>query len=186
MNVRYVNVYISEFTSYAVMTRPMLRQRAFLLCGDWHEADDLAQETLVALYRRWPRLERHAMLDGYANTVLIRTFLSVRRHLRWRRELSYADPPDPPGQPQRRDDDVVELRLSLQAELKRLPPRQRAVIVLRFWHDLSIDQVAATMRTSPGTVASQCRKALITLRGNLTAHRPALNGSHETARQSPP
>jgi RNA polymerase sigma-70 factor (sigma-E family) len=164
---------IKEFTDYALVMRSRLRQQAFSLCGDWQEADDLAQETLVTLYRHWPKLDRHARLDGYVNTVLLRRFLSVRRHLRWRRELSYADPPAPA---QHRDNDVVELRLSLVAELKRLPPRQRAVIVLRFWHDLSIEQVAATMNTSPGTVASQCHKALITLRGNLADHRPALNG----------
>lgn len=166
------NTYANEFTDYALVMRPRLRRQAFLLCGDWHEADDLAQETLVTLYRRWPKLDQHARLDGYVNTVLIRLFFSVRRHLRWRREVFYADPP---VQPQRRDNDVVELRLSLQAELERLPPRQRAVIVLRFWQDLSIEQVAATMSTSPGTVASQCRKALITLRGNLIDHRTVLN-----------
>lgn len=167
------NAYAKEFTDYALVMRPRLRRQAFLLCGDWHEADDLAQDTLVTLYRRWPELDRRARLDGYAHTVLTRRFCSVRRHLRWRREVSHAEPPE---QPQRREDDVVELRLSLQAELQRLPPRQRAVIVLRFWHDLSIDQVAARMSTSPGTVASQCRKALTTLRGNLMDHRPVLNG----------
>jgi RNA polymerase sigma factor (sigma-70 family) len=110
------------------------------------------------------------------NTVLTRRFFSAHRNSRWRREVSYADlPVRPQLQPQRRDNDVVELRLSLQAELKRLPPRQRAVIVLRFWHDLSIEQVAATMNTSPGTVASQCRKALVTLRGNLIDHSTFFN-----------
>lgn len=163
------NAYLKEFTDYALLMRSRLQQQAYSLCGDWHEADDLAQETLVAVYRRWPKLDRNARLDGYVHTVLTRRFFSVRRHLRWRREVSYAEIP---AQPQRRDNDVVELRLSLQAELERLPPRQRAVIVLRFWHDLSIEQVAATMSTSPGTVASQCRKALTTLRGNLIDLRP--------------
>jgi RNA polymerase sigma-70 factor (sigma-E family) len=158
------NAYLKEFTDYALTMRPRLRQQAFSLCGDWHEADDLAQETLVILYRRWPELDRNARLDGYIRTVLTRRFFSAHRQLRWQREVSYADLPI---QKQRQDNDVVELRLLLQAELERLPPRQRAVIVLRFWNDLSIDRVAATMNTSPGTVASQCRKALTTLRGNL-------------------
>jgi RNA polymerase sigma-70 factor (sigma-E family) len=151
------------FTAYVSTIRPRLRRKAFLLCGDWHEADDLVQDTFVALYRRWPQLARHDELDRYTHTVLVRTFVSLRRRLRWRREILCSEPPD---RAQGRED-AEDLRLSMLARLRRLPPRQRAVVVLRFWEDLSIEQTAAALRISPGTVASQSYKALAALRGSL-------------------
>ncbi|HVV25377.1 MAG TPA: SigE family RNA polymerase sigma factor [Pseudonocardiaceae bacterium] len=152
-----------EFTTYVATTRPRLRRRAYMLCGDWYEADDLVQDTFAVMYRQWPRLKRTTELDGYTWTVLVRSFLSVRRRLRWRREILQSDPPDR----QRELDDSVDVRIPLLAELGRLPPRQRAVVVLRFWADLSIDRTAAILCVSPGTVASQTHKALATLRTSL-------------------
>jgi RNA polymerase sigma-70 factor (sigma-E family) len=134
-----------------------------MLCGDWHEADDLVQDTFVALYRRWPELARRDELDHYARTVLVRAFVSLRRRVRWRREVLCPEPPD---QSQYRDD-ARDLRISILATLRRLPPRQRAVVVLRFWEDLSVQQTGAVLRISPGTVASQTYKALATLREGL-------------------
>jgi RNA polymerase sigma-70 factor (sigma-E family) len=160
-----------EFIDYVIAARPRLRRQAFLLCGDWHEADDLVQDTLTAAYRQWPRLVRRTEMDGYTHTILIRRFLSVRRQLRSRREIPHADPPeDQPGpwNTQSGRSDVTDLRMSLEAELRRLPPRQRAVIILRYWVDLSTAQVAAAMGISPGTVASQNHKALASLRGALS------------------
>ncbi len=152
----------TEFASYVAAVRARLRRQAYLLCGDWYEADDLVQDALVAVYRRWPALVRRTELDGYTRTVLLRRFLSVRRHLRWHREISQATPPD---RPQQRDD-TVEEHIWLTARLRRLPPRQRAVLVLRFYNDLSIAQTAAVLGVSPGTVASQTHKALAALRAN--------------------
>lgn len=155
------------FTAFVSAIRPRLRRQAFVLCGDWHEADDLVQDTFVALYRRWPELVRRDELDQYARTVLVRMFVSLRRRARWRREILCAQPPD---RPQGRDD-AGDLRMSMLPRLRRLPPRQRAVVVLRFWEDLSVDQTAAVLRISPGTVASQSYKALAALREGLDGPR---------------
>jgi RNA polymerase sigma-70 factor (sigma-E family) len=155
------------FTDYVSASRPRLRRQAFALCGDWHEADDLVQDTFVALYRRWPALDRRGELDGYARTVLLHAFLSLRRRVRWRREVLCPESPDW-GQ---NCDDAQDLRLSVLVQLRRLPPRQRAVVVLRFWEDLSVEQTAAALRISPGTVASQSYKALAALRASLAGLR---------------
>lgn len=163
----YHNTHREGFTAYVSSIRPRLRRQAFMLCGDWYEADDLVQDTFVVLYRRWPTLARPAELDGYARTVLVRTFLSVRRRMRWRREILYAEPPDRP----QGDDAAMDLQLSVLANLQQLPLRQRAVVILRFWEDLSIEQTASVLCVSPGTVASQSYKALATLRGSLAGLR---------------
>jgi RNA polymerase sigma-70 factor (sigma-E family) len=152
-----------DFTDYAVTARPRLRRQAFALCGDWHEADDLVQDTLDAMYRRWPDLSRPAELHGYTQKVLVRRFISARRRLRWQREIPYADPPHQ----LQIHHETMDLRVSLLAHLRRLPVRQRTVILLRFWGDLSIEQTAAAMGISPGTVASQNHKAMAALRSSL-------------------
>ena len=152
-----------DFADYAVTARPRLRRQAFLLCGDWHEADDLVQDTLDVMYRRWPDLKRPTGLHGYAQKVLVHRFISARRRLRWQREIPYAEPPHQ----LQTYHDTMDLRVSLLAHLRRLPPRQRTVIVLRFWEDLSIEQTAAAMGISPGTVASQNHKAMAALRSSL-------------------
>lgn len=152
-----------DFIDYVTATRPRLRRRAYLLCGDWYEADDLVQDTFALLYRQWPRLTRTTELDGYTWTVLVRTFLSVRRRLRWRREVLQRDPPEQLREP----DATADVRIPLLSGLRGLPPRQRAVVVLRFWADQSIEQTAAILGISPGTVASQTHKALAALRTSL-------------------
>lgn len=157
------NADAESFTEYAFAARAGLRRRAFLLCGDWHEADDLVQDTLTNMYRRWPNVSRRGELESYAHTALVRRFLSVRRQTRWRREIPHPAPPDRP----RTHDHAADDRISMLAWLRRLPPRQRTVIVLRFWEDLSIQQTAEAMGVSPGTVASQHHKALATLRQSL-------------------
>jgi RNA polymerase sigma-70 factor (sigma-E family) len=152
-----------SFTAYVSAARAGLRRQAFLLCDDWHEADDLVQDTLASMYRRWPDVSRRGEMESYAHTALVRRFLSVRRQTRWRREVPSPAPPDQPHT----HDHAVDDRISMLACLRRLPPRQRAVIVLRFWEDLSIQQTAKAMGVSPGTVASQHHKALTTLRRSL-------------------
>jgi RNA polymerase sigma-70 factor (sigma-E family) len=152
-----------SFTEYATTARAGLRRQAFLLCGDWHEAEDLVQDTLTNMYRRWPNVSRRGEMESYAHTALVHRFLSVRRQTRWRREIPHPAPPDQ----LRTHDHAADDRISMLAWLRQLPPRQRAVIVLRFWEDLSIQQTAEAIGVSPGTVASQHHKALATLRQSL-------------------
>lgn len=155
------------FTSYAAAVRPRLRRRAYRLCGDWHEAEDLTQDALIQVYRRWLYLRRRGELESYAQKVVLRAFLMSRRRARWHRETLIADPPETAV-----EDDAsygsIDSRLAMRATLASLGPRQRAVIMLRFWEDLSVKQVAAALDVSPGTVSSQTLRALATLRAQIT------------------
>ena len=76
-----------EFVAYYAARADHLRNTAYLLCGDWHLAEDLMQIAVTKLYQAWHRIERHDSLDQYARRVLLRAFLDERRRS-WRRELS--------------------------------------------------------------------------------------------------
>jgi len=152
--------YGQGFTVFAGSIRRRLHREAYRLCGDWHEADDLVQMTLYKVYGRWNRLTRRDELLAYTRQTLYRTYVSDRRRLRWKCEISYADLPERPADDHRSVDD----RISLVAAMDHLGPRQRAVVVLRFWEDLSIEQTATMLACSKGTVTSQTHRALNTLR----------------------
>jgi RNA polymerase sigma-70 factor (sigma-E family) len=158
-----VSIHVStdaEFVSYYQARAEHLRTTAYLLCGDWHLAQDLTQLTFTKLYRGWRRIERHDVLDQYARRVLLRAYLDERRRP-WRREVLTATiDPDRPARPDGRPDDRVVLRSALM----RLPPRQRAALVLRYWVDLSIDETAAVLGCATGTVKSQTADGLANLR----------------------
>lgn len=148
----------AAFRAFALTRRPALRRTAFLLCGDWHQADDLVQAALVKLYVAWPRIRDHELPDAYTHRILVRCFLDERRRP-WRRE----SPVDLV------DDDVAAVRpadelLDLRAALARLPRRQRATLLLRFWLDASVAETAGALGCSEGTVKSQTARALNTLR----------------------
>ena len=150
----------SAFRAYASTRRPALRRTAYLLCGDWHQADDLVQTALVKLYVAWRRVQRSEP-DGYARRILLRCFLDERRRP-WRRET--------PGElPE--DHEVVAgydiERLDVRTALASLPPRQRATLVLRFWIDASVTETASILGCSEGTVKSQTARALAHLRDLL-------------------
>lgn len=155
----------ADFVSYAGFKGPWLRKLGYLLSGDWHQADDLAQATLTKLYAGWHRLDVQN-LDGYARTTLVNTFLAERRSP-WRRVLLRTGPERAVRQV---DMDAV---LDLRHALAELPPRQRATVVLRYYCDLTVDQTAEELGCSPGTVKSQTARGLDTLRLALESHRPA-------------
>lgn len=136
-----------------------LSRTAYLLTGDHQAAEDLVQETYVVLVRRW---QRSGTVDpeAYVRRVLYSRFVDGRRRRRlW--ELPWASPPDAAG-----NDETVAAteRLTLRDALSRLTPKQRAVLVLRFYEDLSEPQTAAVLGISPNTVKSQARVALQRLR----------------------
>jgi RNA polymerase sigma-70 factor (sigma-E family) len=152
-----------EFTAYVAARARLLRRSAYLLCGDWHRAEDLTQSALTKVYLAWSRVSRADNVDGYVRTVLVRTYLDEERR-RWRKEQPTGDSldgvgPDPSG---RADD-----RLDLLAALATLPPKQRAAVVLRCWEDLPIATVAQALDCSEGTVKSQTSRGLAALRGVL-------------------
>jgi RNA polymerase sigma-70 factor (sigma-E family) len=159
--------YEDEFVAYYTARGNDLRNTAYVLCGDWHLAEDLTQTTFTKLYRSWQRIERHDRLDQYARRVLLRTFLDERRRP-WRREFSTL-PDSPALDGVALDDRWSDERMVLRTALLRLTRRQRAVLVLRFWADLSVEQVADILGCSTGTVKSQTSRGLAHLRSELGA-----------------
>jgi RNA polymerase sigma-70 factor (sigma-E family) len=155
----------SEFSEYFAAHAHALRGTAYLLCGDWHRAEDITQTALTKLYLAWPKLARRDKLDGYARQIVVRTFLAENRRLWRRREHLTGELPEA-GQPA---EDVAG-RLAVAQALAGVPPRQRAVLVLRYWHDLSVEETAAALGCSVGTVKSQAARGLATVRQRIGAH----------------
>jgi RNA polymerase sigma-70 factor (sigma-E family) len=149
------------FRAFALTRRPSLRRTAFLLCGDWHQADDLVQSALVKLYVAWPRIRATESPDGYTHRILVRCYLDERRRP-WRRE-SPVDLIDDHAAAACPTDEVLDLR----AALARLPRRQRATLLLRFWLDASVTQTADALGCSEGTVKSQTARTVSALRNLL-------------------
>ncbi|MFD6324498.1 SigE family RNA polymerase sigma factor [Streptomyces sp. NPDC058442] len=136
----------------------LYRSACLLTAGDTHLAEDLVQETLGRVYTRWGRVSRADNPAGYAQTVLTRAFLAHRRR-RSSTERSTAAFPDLPG-----TDADPSLRLTLLDALARLPAKDRAVIVLRYWEDRSVQETAKAMNVSSAAVRTRSVRALARLR----------------------
>lgn len=160
----------SEFVGFTRDHRRDLLRTATLLCaGDEAFAEDLVQTTLTRLYLAWGRVRRAESPLAYARRSLTHVFIDETRRAHRRRETTVADPagelvaePVVPGA----DPDV---RAVVLAALSSLGPRQRAVVVLRHWHDLDVADTAKVLGCSPGTVKSQNARALAHLRTVLSA-----------------
>jgi RNA polymerase sigma-70 factor (sigma-E family) len=153
------------FTEYFGSRADALRGTAFLLCGDWHRAEDLVQTAFVKLYRAWHRIGGHHALDAYTRQILVRSFLDENRRGFFHRERVTDAPADRPAPAA----GGIEDRIVLLAALARVPARQRAALVLRYWEDLSVEETARAMRCSSGTVKSQASRGLDVLRGLIPA-----------------
>ncbi len=137
---------------------------AVLLTGDWHAAEDLAQASLVKLYRVWPRLEGAADPDAYLRRIMINTQRSWWR-ARWRRETPAAVLPERPS-----GEDIADrhaLGALVRQALARLPRQQRAVLVLRYCEDLPEAEVAGLLGCTAGTVKTHAHRGLRALRDLL-------------------
>jgi RNA polymerase sigma-70 factor (sigma-E family) len=148
-----------DFSAFAVSRWPGLVRMAFGLTGDRWTAEDIAQTTLARAYVAWRRVSRADDPDAYLRRILVNA--SKRR---FRRRRVTEEPGDPPETPVESPADLVGERAALLAALSQLPPRQRAVIVLRYWGDLTYAQIAATLGCSSGTVRSQLSRGLAKLR----------------------
>jgi RNA polymerase sigma-70 factor (sigma-E family) len=149
------------FSEFAMASRAKLRRTAYLLCGDWDRASDHVQEGLIRTYVAWPRLLRNGGEAMYARKAVVSAFLDASRK-RSSTERPVADHPDHTS-----DEDVaaaVADRAALMAALARLPGRQRACVVLRYFEELDVRETAAVLRCSEGTVKSQTSRALASLR----------------------
>ncbi|WP_063795257.1 MULTISPECIES: SigE family RNA polymerase sigma factor [Streptomyces] len=157
--------YEESFARYVVGARPALRRNAFVLVGDWFAADDLVQQTLIAVYRHWERLDRHDALSAYTRTVMVRLFIDERRKHRWTRELLQDSLPEPAPAPEELT--RVGDRMVLLKALSDLTARQRGLVYLRYWEDLSVEDVAQIMGCSSSTVRGSTSRALRILRERL-------------------
>lgn len=161
------------FRAYVSTRSPALLRTAYLLTGDQHDAEDLLQESLVKLARAWHRIQSRESTDAYLRRIMVN-----QRTTAWRRRrvdsVSVADPEtsattaafmilDGAGAHAERD----EMWLALAT----LPPRMRAVLVLRFYEDLTEAEAAVALGCSVGTVKSQSSRALAKLRDTLPAHK---------------
>jgi RNA polymerase sigma-70 factor (sigma-E family) len=151
-----------EYTEYVAARMMSLRRVAFMLCQDWHRADDLVQGAITQLYLHWGRARAAEHIDAYARRILVREFLSERRSA-WVRRVSLDDRATG-AQIAETDQDAL---LDLRAALAAVPPRQRATLVLRFYCDLNVEQTARVLGCSAGTVKSQTVKGLEALRRAL-------------------
>jgi RNA polymerase sigma-70 factor (sigma-E family) len=146
------------YLDYVAGREQWLGRIAYRLCGDRHHAEDLVQQVLVDLYVHWAKATRAATLDGYVRRMVVHAWLRETRRPWSRRVRPYADLPEgateaDPG-----------VRLDVLRALARLTPRQRAVLVLRYWEGLPVAETAAAMHCSEGTVKSQTSRSLAALR----------------------
>ena len=151
----------AEFAAYMSARQPGLLRTAYLLTGNRHEAEDLVQTALAKLYLSWDKVERRELVDGYVRRILVNEHHSLWRRAWKRREYPSDDLPDRRGSTDRYDEGLSE---ALWNFVRTLPPKQRAVVVLRYYEDLSEAETAETLGISVGTVKSQCSRALAQLR----------------------
>ena len=152
-----------EFGEFVDARALVMRRTAYLLCGDWHRAEDLVQTALTKLYVAWPRVRR-VSVDAYARKVLVRAAIDEgRRGFRSRETVVDAVPDTAvPG--------TVPADLDVRRALAMLPLGQRTVVVLRYWEDLSVTETARLLGRTEGTVKSQAAKGLAALRELLGRH----------------
>ena len=159
-----------EYVEYVSARLPRLHRTAYLLCGDSHEADDIVQATLAALYVHWARAQGADNLDAYVHRILVRRYLDERRR-GWTRVLLGDRLPDRPAVAGQDAEHAIERRDELLTALRALPPGQRVVLVLRYFGDLSVEATAQALGCSPGNVKSQSARGLASLREILNDER---------------
>ena len=165
-----------EFAEYAEAASAGLLSTAFLLCGNWHAAEDLTQTTLAKVFAAWRRIRHQEAVHAYARRTLLNTYLADRRKNR-HGEVLTGDPAvfdEPAVEPY-----TPELKITLIDALATLPPKARAVVVLRYWEDMSVEQVAGLLGCSTGNVKSQSARALDKLRALLDGALPGMTPDNQ-------
>jgi RNA polymerase sigma-70 factor (sigma-E family) len=163
----------AEFRQYMIAQVDRLRRFAYLCCGDWHRAEDAVQTAFVKLYGTWTRRSADSF-DHYVRRIVTNVLIDEHRRGWFRRERASAQLPDRPVPDESQRSAEV---LTVMRALARLPARQRAIIVLRYWEDLSIEQVSEILGCSTGNVKSQSARGLRTLRGLLDESAQRLGAS---------
>ncbi len=153
------------FSEFVASRQGHLRRVAYLLCGDWHQADDLLQTALAKAYVAWPRIERDGREEAYVRQIMVRANIDEHRRPWRRREQSGLEGHDAeiakgPG---------YEERAALLDALADLGPMVRRAVVLRYWVGLSVTETAAELGVAEGTVKGYCARGLERLREKLAA-----------------
>jgi RNA polymerase sigma-70 factor (sigma-E family) len=166
------DTHVPSFEEYAAVSWSTLYRSAYLLAGNHADAEDLAQQTLIKAHGAWGRVSASDSVNAYVRRILTNTFLSSRRPRGRRSEVLTDEVPEwggasgtvggATGTPGTSDE-----RMALWPYVKQLPPQQRAVIVLRYFEDLSEAEIAETLGCSRGTVKSTAHRALKSLRAAL-------------------
>jgi len=158
-----------EFRSYVLDRRAdLLRTAKLLTAGDGHLAEDLVQSTLTQLYLAWPAFRKANNPNAYARRALVNALVDEKRRPWRRRERSMPVLPEYPA-----SESVGSTQAdALNAAMRQLPPRMRAALVFRYFHDLNVAETADALGCSQGTVKSQTARALDRLRGVLAPERP--------------
>ena len=156
-----------QFAEFAGAHAERLRTTAFMLCRDWHLAQDLTQTALTKLFLSWRRAVQSDNLTAYAQKILFRVFLDHRR-----RRCSTETTPGVLHEPAYRES--PELRLTMLDALGRLPERDRAIVILRYFEDYSVERVADVLELPVSVVKSQTRRSLAKLRELLAEEQLAL------------
>jgi RNA polymerase sigma-70 factor (sigma-E family) len=150
-----------EFDEFVLARQQRMLRTAYLLCGDWHLAEDLTQNALAKVYVAWARIQRVDNVEAYVHRMLFRTYIDTYRRRR-KQEILSAAVPDVAG-----PETGGEVRMALLAALARMTPRYRAVLVLRFWEDRSVSEAAEALGISEGSVKSHTHRGLQQLRSVL-------------------
>jgi RNA polymerase sigma-70 factor (sigma-E family) len=170
----------ADYAEYVSARLPALNRSAYLLCGgDRHAADDVVQATIESLYVYWKRVRRVENLDAYVQRMLARKFVDAKRRGWTRIRLMWPGPEPAPAHDEAPDH--LDERDAVLRALRRLPPGQRAVLVLRYLCDQTIEETARALGCSTGNVKAQTSRALAAVRPLLEPTVVALRGPEETS-----
>ncbi|MEU4439007.1 SigE family RNA polymerase sigma factor [Micromonospora chalcea] len=150
-----------DFSAFVAATAPRLRRTAYLMCRDWHLAQDLTQITFTRMYASWARIRHAANLDAYSRRVLMNAVFDQRSR-RSGTEVVCADLPERPEPAA-----TTDLHVALMTALATLPIRDQAIVVLRHWEDQSVATVAQILRISVSAVKMRDARALSRIRALL-------------------
>ncbi len=163
-----------EFSAYMSARQSALYRTAYLLAGDHAGAEDLLQNAFAKLYLSWDKVRDHGALDGYVRRIMVNEHNSLWRRA-WKRREHSTDTMPEAGVHDTYDDGMGG---ALWSFVQTLPPKQRSVVVLRYYEQLSEAEIADVLDISVGTVKSQASRALATLRQDASRH-AAMSGEEE-------
>ncbi|ANH36798.1 RNA polymerase sigma-E factor [Nocardioides dokdonensis FR1436] len=157
----------AEFTEYLAARQAALLRTAYLVCGDRHQAEDVLQTALAKLYLSWDKVRDRGALDAYVRRIVVNETTSAWRRPWHRRERATDALPETAAHHDAYDEGRSA---ALWAVVRSLPPKARAVVVLRYYEQLTEAETAQALGVSTGTVKSQCNRAMALLRERTPAH----------------